>query len=99
MPLPVWIVLFFSAALIFLYLLFFADSGESAVVQGMMAGTVTAVVVATLLVLAALNRPYQPDIGGLQPVAMQRTLDTIDQARTVLGMDDSLPCDADGLPA
>ena len=98
-PLPVWIVLFFSAALIFLYLLFFADSGESAVVQGMMAGTVTAVVVATLLVLAALNRPYQPDIGGLQPVAMQRTLDTIDQARTVLGMDDPLPCDADGLPA
>lgn len=98
-PLPVWIVLFFSAALIFLYLLFFADSGESAVVQGMMAGTVTAVVVATLLVLAALNRPYQPDIGGLQPVAMQRTLDTIDQARSVLGMDDPLPCDANGLPA
>ncbi len=58
-PLPVWIVLFFSAALIFVYLLFFADSGESAVVQGMMAGTVTAVVVATLLVLAALNHPFQ----------------------------------------
>ena len=64
-----------------------------------MVGTVTAVVVATLLVLAALNRPYQLDIGGLQPVAMQRTLETIDQARTVLGMDDPLPCDADGLPA
>jgi len=42
-PLPVWPVLFFSAALILVYLLFFADSGESAVVQGMMAGTVTAV--------------------------------------------------------
>jgi len=79
-PLPVWIVLFLSASLVFFYLLFFADSGESAVVQGMMAGSVTAVVVATLLVLAALNRPYQGDIGGLEPVAMQRSLSILDGA-------------------
>ena len=98
-PLPVWIVLFLSASLVFLYLLFFADSGESAVVQGMMAGTVTAVVVATLLVLAALNRPYQGDIGGLQPVAMQRSLTILDEARAVLDIDDPLPCDASGQPS
>jgi hypothetical protein len=97
-PLPVWLVLFFSAALIFVYLLFFADSGESAVVQGMMAGTVTAVVVATLLVLAALNRPFQQDIGGLRPVAMQRSLTILGEARSTLQMDDPLPCDADGAP-
>jgi hypothetical protein len=97
-PLPVWLVLFLSAALIFVFLLFFADSGESAVVQGMMAGSVTAVIVATLLVLAALNRPYQQDIGGLRPVAMQRTLAIIDEARASLHMDDTLPCDADGHP-
>ena len=97
-PLPVWLVLFLSAALIFVFLLFFADSGESAVVQGMMAGSVTAVIVATLLVLAALNRPYQQNIGGLRPVAMQRTLAIIDEARATLGMDDPLPCDAAGHP-
>ncbi|MGZ8631820.1 MAG: bestrophin-like domain [Actinomycetota bacterium] len=97
-PLPVWLVLFFSAALIFVYLLFFADSGESAVVQGMMAGSVTAVVVATLLVLAALNRPYQQDIGGLRPVAMQRSLAILDEARATLGIDEPPPCDADGVP-
>ncbi|HET6713683.1 MAG TPA: hypothetical protein VFI59_08240 [Actinomycetota bacterium] len=97
-PLPVWLVLFFSAALIFVYLLFFADSGESAVVQGMMAGSVTAVVVATLLVLGALNRPYQPDIGGLRPVAMQRSLAIIDEARATLAIDDPLPCDETGDP-
>ena len=97
-PLPVWIVLLFSAALVFVYLLFFADSSESAVVQGMMAGTVTAVVVATLLVLTALNRPYQQDICGLRPVAMQRTLAILDEARTTLGVDDALPCDESGLP-
>ena len=64
----------------------------------MMAGTVTAVVVATLLVLTALNRPYQQDIGGLRPVAMQRTLAILDEARTTLGVDDALPCDESGLP-
>jgi len=94
----VWLVLFFSAALIVVYLLFFADSGESAVVQGMMAGSVTAVVVATLLVLAALNRPYQQDIGGLRPVAMQRSLAILDEARATLGIDNPLPCDATGDP-
>ena len=32
-PLPLWIVLFFIAGVIFVYMLFFADSGERAVVQ------------------------------------------------------------------
>ena len=32
-PTPLWIVLFFTAALIFVYMLFFADSGERAFVQ------------------------------------------------------------------
>ena len=98
-PAPIWLVLFFSAAVVFMFLLFFADSGESAVVQGMMAGSVTAVVVATLLVLAALNRPYEQDIGGLRPVAMQRSLVTLDEARAQLGIDDPLPCDPDGDPS
>jgi hypothetical protein len=63
-----------------------------------MAGSVTAVVVATLLVLAALNRPYQQDIGGLRPVAMQRSLAILDEARATLGIDDPLPCDETGDP-
>ena len=32
-PAPLWLVLFFSAGLIFVFMLFFADSGERAVVQ------------------------------------------------------------------
>ena len=47
-PLPMWIVLLLSAALVLVYLLFFADSGERAVVQGLLAGSVTAVIVASL---------------------------------------------------
>jgi hypothetical protein len=81
-----------------LYLLFFADSGESAVVQAMMAGSVTAVMAATLLVLGALNSPFEEDIGGVRPVAMQRSLAILDEARVVLNMDYSLPCDEQGSP-
>ena len=73
-PLPMWIVLLLSAALVLVYVLFFADSGERAVVQGLMAGSVTAVVIASLLVLSSLNRPYDADVGGIRPVAMQRSL-------------------------
>jgi hypothetical protein len=95
-PLPVWLVLFFSGALILLYMLFFADSGESKVVQAMMAGSVTAVMVATLLVLAALNSPFTDDVGGIRPVAMQRTLAVMDEARAALGVDQPPPCDEQG---
>jgi hypothetical protein len=95
-PMPVWLVLFFSAALILLYMLFFADSGESKVVQAMMAGSVTAVMVATLLVLVALNRPFTDDVGGIRPAAMQRTLAVMDEARATLGIDQPPPCDAQG---
>lgn len=98
-PLPVWLVLFFSAALIFVYVLFFADSGESAAAQGLMAGSVTAVIVATLLVLVALDRPYQQDIGGLDPVAMKRSLGILDEARITLDLDHAPPCDSSGNPS
>jgi hypothetical protein len=98
-PLSVWCVLFLSTFLVFLYLLFFADSGESAVVQGVMVGSVTAVIVAMLLVLVALNRPFEPDVGGIKPVAMERSLIVFDEARAELGISDAPPCDEDGTPS
>jgi hypothetical protein len=97
-PLPLWIVLLLSAVLVLVYLLFFADSGERAVVQGLLAGSVTAVVVASLLVLSTLNRPYEVDVGGIRPVAMQRSLEIIGSARVALDLDEPLPCDAVGQP-
>ena len=97
-PLPLWIVLLLSAVLVLVYLLFFADSGERAVVQGLLAGSVTAVVVASLLVLSTLNRPYEVDVGGIRPIAMQRSLEIIGSARVALDLDEPLPCDAVGQP-
>src|SRR6187402_1089165 len=69
-PTQLWIVLFFIASVIFAYMLFFADSGERAVVQGMLMGSVVAVMTVLLLLLNGLDNPFHPGVGGLEPVAM-----------------------------
>ncbi len=53
-------VVFFSAAVIFVFLRFFADSGEHAVVQALLIGSVIAVLVTTMFVLRVLDDPYHP---------------------------------------
>ena len=97
-PTPLWRVLFFIAAIIVVYMLFFADSGERAVTQGLLMGAVVAVMVATLLLIRILDTPYRPGLGALRPVAMDPTLGLIDQARDAVGQDDPPPCDAQGRP-
>jgi hypothetical protein len=98
-PTPLWRVLFFIAAIIVVYMLFFADSGERAVTQGLIMGAVVAVMVTLLLLIGILDKPYRPGLGQLRPVAMQQTLELIDQGRNALGQDDPPPCDAQGRPA
>ncbi len=97
-PTPLWIVLFCISAVIFVYMLFFADRGERAITQGLLMGAVTSVVVMMLLLLSALNRPFHPGVGGLKPVAMERTLRTADQALESVGATIRVPCDARGIP-
>ena len=55
-------------------MLFFADRGERAVVQGMLIGSVIAVMAALMLLLHGLDDPFHDGVGGLQPVAMERSL-------------------------
>ena len=95
-PTPLWIVLFLTAVLIFVFLLFFADSGEPAVVQAMLMGSVVAVLTAAMLLLAALDHPFRDGIGGLRPVAMERTLQIIDEELAVAQTQFTLPCDLSG---
>lgn len=96
-PLSLWIVLFFIAAVIFVFTLFFADSGERAVVQGLMMGSVVAVMTTLLFLLQALDHPFHHGLGGLQPTAMHRTLKLVDQALPNLGAKVVIPCNADGI--
>jgi hypothetical protein len=95
-PTPLWLVLFFTSALIVVYMLFFADSGERRVVQALLMGTVVAVIVSMLLLLQFLNNPFHEGIGGLRPVAMERTLKVIDQELSPAQRQVALPCDARG---
>ena len=99
MPTPLWIALFFISAIVLAYILGFADSSERVWVQGMFMGSVVAVITTMLLLLAFLDQPYRGDIGGLQPVAMERTELLIDQQLAVIGGDLTIPCDDAGNPA
>ena len=73
-PNSIWLVLFFTAGIVFAFMLFFADSAERAVSQAMLIGSATAVVTATLLAIHALDNPYRQGVGSLKPVAMERSL-------------------------
>ena len=97
-PGSLWIVLFFIAAVIFAFTLFFADSGERWYAQAMLMGSVVAVMTATLLLIGVLDQPIQAGFGGLRPVAMERTLRILDQERQFAGDRSPLPCDANGGP-
>ena len=82
--------------MIFVFTLFFADRGERAVVQGMLIGSVVSVMAALMLLLYALDDPFHNGVGGLQPVAMERTLRIVDQALGAIGAQVQIPCDALG---
>ena len=96
-PVPLWIVLFLSAGIIFLFMLFFADSGERAFVQATMMGGVTVVISSMLLLLWFLDNPYHAGVGGLPPTAMERTLEILDQQAKIVGLTFGDTCDARGV--
>ena len=96
-PTSVWIVLFLVAAVVFAYMLFFADSGERALSQAMLIGSATTVLVVTLLAIHALDSPYGAAVGSIEPAAMERSLTLLDEIRTALGATGPLPCDEAGV--
>ncbi|MCU1371771.1 MAG: hypothetical protein JWO77_2965 [Ilumatobacteraceae bacterium] len=96
-PTSLWLVLLFSAGVILWFMLLFADSGEARFVQATLMGSVVAVVVSSLLLINVLDQPFHRGVGGLKPVAMERTLRVLDQEQRVAPVDE-IPCDAEGLP-
>jgi hypothetical protein len=96
-PTPLWIVLFLSAGIIFVFMLFFADPEEHAVVQATMMGGVAVVITSMLLLLWFLDNPYHSGVGGLPPTAMQRTLEILDQQAKIVGLSIGDACDNRGV--
>jgi hypothetical protein len=98
-PTSIWLILFLIAAVLFAFMLFFADSAELRRSQAMLMGSAATVIALTLIAIHALDGPYRPGLGQIEPVAMERSLVMIDQARSVLGDHAPPPCDATGAAA
>ncbi len=97
-PSPLWIVLFVISAVIFVYMLFFADPAEGAATQALLMGSVVGVITVMLLLLAFLDSPFGSGVGRLEPIAMERTLRIGDEAIAAVGATVRPPCDAEGRP-
>jgi hypothetical protein len=95
-PAPLWAVLLVICAVIFVYMLFFADRAERAVTQGLLMGSVTAVITVLMLLLVFFNHPHGQGVGRLQPTAMERTLRVIDAEAAAAGAHVTPPCDEHG---
>ena len=97
-PSPVWLMLVLGAALTVLYIAVFADRRERAWVQGAMSGAITALVVASLLVIYFLDHPFTHDGAYIPPEEMNTTLRLFQQD---IAGDPSVtfPCDEQGRPA
>jgi hypothetical protein len=95
-PTPLWIVLFLTALIIGIFMLFFADSAERAIVQATMMGSVAVVITSTLLLLWFLDNPYHGGAGGLRPFAMERTVARLTHDPGIASERLRIPCDTQG---
>jgi amino acid transporter len=95
-PTPLWVVLLAISVVIFVFMLFFADRAEGAVTQAVLMGSVVSVIVAMLLLIRFLDSPFHEGVGGVRPVAMNRTLEIIGEELRIVGRRAPLPCDANG---
>jgi hypothetical protein len=97
-PTPLWVVLLLISGVVFVFMLFFADRSEGALTQAVLMGSVATVVVSMLLLILFLNNPFHEGIGGVRPVAMERTLRIVDEALQAIDQRVTIPCDALGNP-
>jgi len=96
-PWPLWAALILAALIIFVFMMFFADSGERKRIQALQIGSVVMVLVTMLLLIRFLDHPFQDGPGGLEPVAMDRTLSILEDELQGVGNRAPLPCDAVGM--
>jgi multisubunit Na+/H+ antiporter MnhB subunit len=98
MPSSVWLILILGAVSTVLYLVVFADRRERWWVQGVMMGTITGLVVSSLLVIHFLDHPFTPDGAYIPPDEMIETLQLYENevpGNVIV----TLPCDEQGRPA
>jgi hypothetical protein len=97
-PGVLWLVLLFTSAVIFVFMLLFADSAERTLSQAVQVGSVAAVITGMLVLISFLDNAFTTDYGGLRPAAMERTIGILAKERAAVGDQAPLPCDASGRP-
>jgi hypothetical protein len=95
-PAPLWLVIGFISIVIFVFMLFFADSEERWFVQAFLMGSVVSAILSMLVLIQILDSPFNEDLGGLRPVAMERALTIIDEESSASGLKIQAPCDPRG---
>jgi hypothetical protein len=95
-PPPLWFVILITGGIVWAFAFLFADSGEGAVVQSILIGSVTAMLVAGLLLIVFLDRPYSPGPGGLRPTAMEQSLDQMESLSKSTTIEMPTLCDEKG---
>jgi hypothetical protein len=91
---PVWLTLGVGGLVVVLAALLFADPRERFLVQASLLAAVTVMVVTGLLLVWFLDHPYEDAAGSVKPVAMQLTIEIMQDERP------GLPrlCDTSGNP-
>jgi Protein of unknown function (DUF4239) len=97
-PSLVWLALILGGVLIIAYMCFYADPAEPLFVQGLMMGAVTTMVVAGILVVRFLDRPYEGGSGSIRPTAMTMTLRRMEDESRAADMGAAQLCDDRGRP-
>jgi hypothetical protein len=92
-PLPplLWLVIAITGALVICYVLLYADPSEWALAQVAQAASVTAIVVASILLVIALNSPYGGS-GAIRPLDMRQALGRMPASGV-----GTVPCDLNGV--
>ncbi|MGI9111959.1 MAG: hypothetical protein ACR2GT_07155 [Gaiellaceae bacterium] len=92
-PPIVWLALALGGLLIVTYMCFYADRAEAAAIQALMMAGIATVVVAGMLIVRFLDRPYTNVGGSIKPTALTQVLVRMESAAV-----GPIPCDAGGRP-
>ena len=91
-----WLVLILSAALLLLYMCFFADPAEPLYVQALLIGAVAAIATSGLLTVRFLDRPYENQSGSIRPTAIEHSLAALEREWAARAAVPPLPCGRGG---
>ena len=97
-PLPLWLALFLISAVIFGYLLFFADPTEGPVHPGDAHGQLTVVIACSCSCWRSSTIPTAAASDDCSRLRWSGPCGLIDTELEVLDLEVPLPCDADGNP-